>query len=73
MLTNSYHHQAANPQRLGAGFVATAWAPDGVVEALEIEHGERFILGVQWHPERMTDEREHRAIFERLVAAAKSE
>ena len=73
MLTNSYHHQAANPDRLGAGFVATAWAPDGVVEALESEHGERFVLGVQWHPERLSDEREHRAIFESLVAAAKSE
>ena len=47
---NSAHHQAIG--RLGAGLRATAWAEGGVVEA--IEHETLAILGVQWHPERMS-------------------
>lgn len=50
ILVNSLHHQAVN--RLGKGFVATAHAPDGVIEAAELE-GPRFFMGVQWHPERL--------------------
>lgn len=42
---NSYHHQAID--RLGAGVEAVAWAPDGVVEAIEVT-GPSFALGVQW-------------------------
>ena len=49
---NSFHHQAVKD--LGEGLVATAWAPDGVIEAMEFP-GESFVLGVQWHPERMID------------------
>jgi putative glutamine amidotransferase len=71
VLTNSYHHQAVVPDRIGSGFMATAWAPDGVIEALELAGNERWVLGVQWHPERQTDEPEHRAIFEALVKACR--
>ncbi len=46
-VVNSYHHQAVD--RLGEGLIATAWATDGVIEA--IEHVERAVLAVQWHPE----------------------
>jgi putative glutamine amidotransferase len=61
-VVNSIHHQAvADP---GTGLEATAWAPDGVIEAIE---GDR-ILGVQWHPERMSSTRPvHLAPFEWLV------
>jgi putative glutamine amidotransferase len=46
---NSYHHQAvATP---GRNLRAVAFANDGVIEAVEDTTG-RFILGVQWHPER---------------------
>jgi putative glutamine amidotransferase len=47
----TYHHQAVG--RLGAGLLATGWAADGTVEALETEPGadERWVAGVQWHPE----------------------
>jgi putative glutamine amidotransferase len=45
---NSIHHQAVRD--LAPGLVASAWAPDGVVEAAELP-GLRFGLAVQWHPE----------------------
>src|SRR5436305_9142591 len=46
---NSHHHQAI--ETLGKELVATAWASDGLVEAVEDPRGDRFVLGVQWHPE----------------------
>jgi putative glutamine amidotransferase len=49
---NSMHHQAVKD--LAPGLVSTALAPDGLVEALE-SAGNQFILGVQWHPESLTD------------------
>jgi putative glutamine amidotransferase len=59
---NSYHHQAvADPGPLKV----TAYSPDGVVEALE-DPARRFVLGVQWHPEEMSDGR----IFEAFVRMA---
>ena len=42
---NSWHHQAIDA--LGDGVVATARAPDGVIEAVEVE-GDAWVLGVQW-------------------------
>jgi putative glutamine amidotransferase len=67
---NTYHHQSVG--RLGAGLRVSATAADGVVEAVEGEgaSGGRFLLAVQWHPER--DPRPpSRAIFEGLVEAAR--
>jgi putative glutamine amidotransferase len=59
------HHQAID--RLGDGLAATAWAPDGVIEAVEPSGaGDPFLLAVQWHPEAGTDPR----LIEALVAAA---
>jgi putative glutamine amidotransferase len=51
---NTYHHQAVRPSDLAPSLVAAAWAESqvgDVVEALE-GTGERFVLGVQCHPER---------------------
>ncbi|MGO1543302.1 MAG: gamma-glutamyl-gamma-aminobutyrate hydrolase family protein [Gulosibacter sp.] len=48
----SHHHQAVN--RLGEGLVASAFAPDEVVEAIE-DPAKRFFVGVQWHPEQQID------------------
>lgn len=70
VLTNSYHHQAVRPDRIGRGLKATAWAPDGVIEAIESTDANRFLIGVQWHPERQTSEAEHLALFKALVAAS---
>jgi putative glutamine amidotransferase len=59
------HHQAVD--RLGDGLVATAWAADGVIEAVEPSaEGDPFLLAVQWHPEAGTDPR----LIGALVAAA---
>jgi putative glutamine amidotransferase len=61
---NSFHHQAVRD--LGRGLVATAWAPDGTVEAIE-QPGERLVMGVQWHAEGLWA---HAPLFEALIAAA---
>jgi putative glutamine amidotransferase len=67
---NSMHHQAVKD--LAPGLVTTAVAPDGVVEALEFS-GEQFVLGVQWHPESLTDRdpRMHRLLTGFVQAAAR--
>ena len=54
IVVNSFHHQVVDPGHLGAGLVVSAEAHDGTVEAIEIP-GERMVLGVQFHPERMDD------------------
>ena len=46
---NSLHGQGVN--RLGAGLRALAHAPDGLVEAFEIEGASAFAVAMQWHPE----------------------
>lgn len=64
---NSRHHQSVNA--LGTGLVASATAPDGVVEAIEAP-GRRFCIGVQWHPENFWPTGEFRPLFDALLAAA---
>lgn len=64
---NSRHHQAV--KALGAGLVATATAPDGIIEAIE-DPSRRFCLGVQWHPENFYRTGEFRELFEAFVNAA---
>jgi len=49
LLVNSHHHQAV--ETLGADLIATAWSPDGIIEALEDPRPDRFVMAVQWHPE----------------------
>ncbi|MBI3819365.1 MAG: gamma-glutamyl-gamma-aminobutyrate hydrolase family protein [Planctomycetes bacterium] len=64
----SHHHQGiAAPPEL---FSACAYAPDGVLEAFEAT-GDRFVVGVQWHPERDPDSEQTLAIFRALVDAAR--
>ena len=64
---NSFHHQAISV--VASGLRAVAWAEDGVIEAVEGESG-GFLLGVQWHPERMTESEPARRLFAAFVAAA---
>lgn len=63
---NSRHHQAV--KALGEGLVATATAPDSVIEAIE-DPTRRFCLGVQWHPENFCRTGEFRPLFEGFVRA----
>ncbi|MGW3328772.1 gamma-glutamyl-gamma-aminobutyrate hydrolase family protein [Streptomyces virginiae] len=58
----TYHHQAVD--RLGRGLVVSAHAVDGTVEAIELPDPERWVMGVQWHPERDTDTRVMSALIE---------
>jgi gamma-glutamyl-gamma-aminobutyrate hydrolase PuuD len=50
-LISTAHHQAIDPERLGAGLTVAATAGDGIIEAVEYREN-RFVLGLQWHPER---------------------
>ena len=52
---NSFHHQAI--QELGLGLKVNAQADDGVIEGIELE-GHRYCIGVQWHPEIKSGNRE---------------
>ena len=64
---NSLHHQAV--RALAPGFTPTAHAPDGIIEALEL-NDYPYGLAVQWHPEWLTDQAAMRALFRSLVEAA---
>lgn len=65
---NSTHHQGI--ARLADTLTAWAHAPDGVVEGIESKD-DSFVLGVQWHPEDLTDnDPRMRRIFDALVHAA---
>jgi putative glutamine amidotransferase len=46
---NSSHHQAV--KNVGSNLKATSWAKDGVIESIEDTREDRFVFGVQWHPE----------------------
>jgi putative glutamine amidotransferase len=48
---NSFHHQAI--KRLGRGLAEVAWAPDSIIEGVELGDPARFVVGVQWHPEEL--------------------
>ncbi len=67
---NSCHHQAVDPGGLGHGLVIAAQAEDGTIEAIEGTDDERFLLGVQWHPERLPGETHSAALFAALINAA---
>ena len=62
---NSLHHQAISAS--GDGLRVSGRAPDGVIEAIESEAA-AFVLGVQWHPERLEGPAGP-GLFRALVAA----
>jgi putative glutamine amidotransferase len=55
LAVNSIHHQALRD--VAPGLRVTAWAPDGIVEAVEWIDDDRFLVAVQWHPEWLEAER----------------
>jgi putative glutamine amidotransferase len=67
---NSSHHQAI--RKPGDNLRVAALSPnDGVIEAVELDSPNHFVIGVQWHPERTCEQSEFsRAIFSAFVRAA---
>jgi putative glutamine amidotransferase len=66
---NSLHHQGAKDTP--AVLKPAAYAPDGLVEALELPN-HPFGIAVQWHPECLTDQSSSRRLFRAFVEAADS-
>jgi len=63
---NSSHHQAVG--KVGKNLKAVAWAKDGIIECIEDTRKDRFVLGVQWHPElTASHDRLSKEIFELFV------
>ncbi len=64
---NSMHHQGV--RTLGAGLTATAFASDGLIEALESD-SPNYVMAVQWHPEALADRDEKMAaLFHSFIQA----
>lgn len=69
---NSAHHQGV--KKLAGDLTPVAWAPDGLVEAVEYRRpGAAWTAGVQWHPERRIDRDcgVNRRLFERFGDAVR--
>lgn len=66
---NSRHHQAVLPETVAPGLRATAFSPDGLVEAMESTDGS-WVTSVQWHPERGEVIDRCAPLFEDFVRAA---
>jgi putative glutamine amidotransferase len=67
---NTSHHQSIRD--LGRGLRVAAVAPDGVIEAVEHEPHKHWVVGVQWHPERMKGDALAAALFRALVQATRA-
>jgi putative glutamine amidotransferase len=67
---NTSHHQSVRD--LGHGLRVAAIAPDGVIEAIEHEPHKHWVVGVQWHPERMKGDALAAALFRALVQATRA-
>ena len=65
---NSTHHQGIRD--LGKNLTPVAYAPDGLIEAVEPINGEAKFLAVQWHPEQMQHDEIQMKLFEWLVKEA---
>jgi len=61
---NSFHHQAI--KQLGRGLAEVAWAPDSIIEGVELTDPAQFVVGVQWHPEELVAQ--DRAAFNLFAA-----
>ena len=66
----SRHHQVI--ERVGAGLVVTARDADGLVEGVELP--DRWVVGVQWHPEdSAAEDRAQQGLFDAFVAECRAQ
>ncbi|MEE9206886.1 MAG: gamma-glutamyl-gamma-aminobutyrate hydrolase family protein [Gemmatimonadota bacterium] len=65
---NSSHHQGIRD--LSPDLDPVAWAADGLIEGVEIKNGCSWVVGVQWHPERLLEDPSgtNRRLFQRFGA-----
>lgn len=66
---NSTHHQSLN--RIADDLHVIGYSEEGIPEAFESERYP-FLIGVQWHPEHLTDLPAHRRLFTHLVTTGKA-
>ncbi|MEJ7138844.1 gamma-glutamyl-gamma-aminobutyrate hydrolase family protein [Amphibiibacter pelophylacis] len=67
--TQSWHHQAI--AELAPGLQAVAWAPDGIIEAVELS-GHPELMAVQWHPELSApQDAGQQRLFDHLISSAR--
>lgn len=64
---NSLHHQGVKD--LAPSLRAAGYAPDGLIEAVELP-GHPYAVGVQWHPEWLTDQPAMQRLFKSFVDAS---
>jgi putative glutamine amidotransferase len=69
-IINSSHHQAID--RSADGLRVTAVAPDGTIEGLEWTGDRNWVVGVQWHPERMAGDALAERLFAEFIAAVRA-
>ena len=69
-VVNSSHHQSI--ERPGRNLRVTGLAEDGIVESVEWTGDANWVVGVQWHPERMPGDALASKLFEEFVAAAQA-
>jgi putative glutamine amidotransferase len=69
-VVNSSHHQSI--ERPGRNLRVTGQAEDGIVESVEWFGDANWVVGVQWHPERMAGDALASKLFEEFVAAAQA-
>ena len=65
---NSTHHQAV--KELGTGLVGFAFSTDKLIEAF-YRNDYPFLVGVQWHPERLLDDKLSLALFQSFIKASR--
>lgn len=66
---NSSHHQAI--ARPGKNLRVTAHSSDGLIEGVEWTGDSNWVVGVQWHPERMFGDAFSERLFRDFVTAAR--
>lgn len=66
---NSSHHQSID--RPGEKLRVTALGADGIIEGVELQSPDDWVIGVQWHPERMPDDAFAQKLFTDFVSAAR--